>query len=84
MKDIGLTDEEKMEVARGIDEVTEVLGPVLNKLEVKPQSKAMALALMAAHEVLHDGGNEADFQSIAGACWRRSLEVHSRDCAQKN
>lgn len=79
-----MTDEEKEELVRGIDEVTAVLGAVLNGIDVKPQAKAMALALMAAHEVLHDDGDEAEFQSIAGACWRRSVEVHAENCARKN
>jgi hypothetical protein len=79
-----MNEEEKNEIAAGIDEVGGKLGPVLNAIDVKPQSKVMALALMAAHELLHDGGNEEDFQMLASTCWKRSVEIHARCTHDKN
>jgi hypothetical protein len=39
---------------------------------------AVALSLLMAHTVLHDGGNEDDVVSLARAAYRRAAEVHEK------
>jgi hypothetical protein len=62
------------EVALEIDQITERVGPLLQKYS--HLSSAMALAMMAAHHVLHDDGDEEDFLTIARTSWERSQEIH--------
>jgi hypothetical protein len=74
MKKRRITDDEVDETAKEVDRIMREVGPMLAKREHLPA--AMALGLMAAHHVLHDGGSEEDFLRLCGAAWKRSLEVH--------
>lgn len=58
---------------------------VSSRREGFPQSHlvhAMALSLLAAHEIIHDGGNKSDFLSIAEIAWDKSKEKH-KECKEK-
>lgn len=41
----------------------------------------MALALLAAHEVMHDGGDVDDFMAMAAAAWGRTERMHREQCS---
>jgi len=62
-----------------IDQVAEEMGDFLADIRSRSWSHievAMGLALLVAHELIHDGANEEDFVKVARAAWRKSREVH--------
>lgn len=69
-----MTDDEKEKTAREIDEIREAVAPLLRGRT--NLASAMALTMMAAHHVMHDGGDEDGFASIARLSWDRSQELH--------
>lgn len=69
----------KEETAQEIDEIQSEVAPLLQ--ERSHLGSAMSLTLMAAHHVLHDGGNEDDFMAVARTAWQRSKETHRKSCS---
>lgn len=63
-------------IAGEIDQVTDALSRVGELKELSNVGCAMALALASAAHVIHDGGDEDDFQSIIESAWRRALDIH--------
>lgn len=70
------------DTAREIDEIKAELGPLLRARTNLPA--AMALALLAAHHVIHDGGDEEDFMRVAKAAWWRSRQIHDETCSHSS
>jgi len=62
------------ETARRIDLIREKVAPLV--MHEPLFETAMALTLLAAHSVVHDGASEDEFLAMARAAYRRSLEVH--------
>ncbi len=75
---MAMTEKEMEELAAEIDEVHLRIGSVLNNIPVRPLAKVMALAVMAAHETLHDGEDEASFLNVSRAAWRKAIKNHTR------
>jgi hypothetical protein len=67
------------ETAREVDEIKSEVGPLLQ--DRSHLASALALTLMAAHHVLHDGGAEDDFMAVARTAWERSKETHRKSCS---
>lgn len=70
---------EPKDVAKEIDSIIDKVSPLLRNHS--PLAASMALSILAAHGVLHDGGEEADFIAIAKASWQRSCEIHRASCS---
>ena len=60
--------------AEEADEIQAELAPLLRKRS--HLGSAVALALMAAHHVIHDGADEEDFILVCSMAWRKAAELH--------
>ena len=75
-----MTNEETAkELAREVDTVMSDIGPRIR--DRSGPAVPLALAMLAAHHVLHDGGDENDLLAVVRTAWERSVEVHRRSCA---
>jgi len=70
-----MTEEEIDRMAREVEDIQHDLAPLLT--ERNHLAAAMALTLMAAHHVLHDGASEEDFANLTVTAWKRSLHQHA-------
>lgn len=84
-----MDDETKVRVIKAIDELkTDVAFFIRNrrsfvssKRDNFPQSHfihAMALMLLASHEIMHDNAEYTDFFAIAQSAWDKSVEIHKK------
>jgi len=67
------------EIGKSIDELSGVVSSILPACPPEePLVVIMSLALLAAHQAIHDECTEDDFMRICRASWAKSMDVHKR------
>lgn len=69
-----MDESEADQIAKEIDAIRAAVQPVVDGRDHFPC--AMALTLMAAHHVLHDGAGEEEWLAVCKSAWHRSLAIH--------
>lgn len=70
-----MSADERDRLAAEIDKIRALVGPIIADREHLPA--AMALCMLAAEHVLHDGENEESFMRVARGAWLKVKRDHS-------